>query len=103
VIARNYFTRSRSGEVDIVAWHGRTLVFVEVKTRQTSDYGSPDSAVDAEKRQRVQLAARDFLRRCGVAREQTRFDVVSVVLERKPRIDWLRDAFGAPISPAHTL
>src|ERR1700727_2754712 len=82
VVARNYFTRSGSGEIDIVAWHGRVLVFVEVKTRQNEAYGSPDRAVDAEKRQRVQLAARDYLRRVGVAQEQTRFDVVSVVLDQ---------------------
>lgn len=94
VVARNYFTRSGSGEIDIVAWHGPTLVFVEVKTRQTDEYGSPDRAVDAEKRQRLQLAARDYERRVGVPPEQTRFDVVSVLLERSPRIDWTRDAFA---------
>jgi putative endonuclease len=94
VVARNYFTRSGSGEIDIVAWHGATLVFIEVKTRQTEEYGSPDRAVDAEKRQRLQLAARDYSRRAGVLQERTRFDVISVVLERGPRIDWIRDAFG---------
>src|ERR1700722_17221272 len=84
VVARNYFTRSGSGEIDIVAWHGRILIFVEVKTRQTEQYGSPDRAVDAEKRQRLQVAARDYLRRVGVDRKQTRFDVVSVVLDQTP-------------------
>jgi len=94
VVARNYLTRSGSGEIDIVAWHGSVLVFVEVKTRQTEEYGPPDRAVDAEKRQRLQLAARDYLRRAGAPQEQTRFDVVSVVLELPPRIDWIRDAFA---------
>jgi len=94
VVARNYLTRSGSGEIDIVAWHGSILVFVEVKTRQTEEYGPPDRAVDAEKRRRLQLAARDYLRRAGAPPEQTRFDVVSVVLELPPRIDWIRDAFA---------
>ena len=94
VVARNYLTRSGSGEIDIVAWHGSVLVFVEVKTRQTEEYGPPDRAVDAEKRRRLQLAARDYLRRAGAPQEQTRFDVVSVVLELPPRIDWIRDAFA---------
>jgi putative endonuclease len=94
VVARNYSTRSGSGEIDIVAWHGPTLVFVEVKTRQTDEYGSPDRAVDAEKQQRLRLAARDYLRRSNVPPERTRFDLVSVVLERRPRIDWTRDAFA---------
>ena len=65
-----------------------------MKTRQTGEYGEPDRAVDAEKQQRLQLAARDYMRRSGVLAEQTRFDVVSVVLEGTPRIEWLRDAFA---------
>src|SRR5580658_1329480 len=75
VIARNYRTRSGSGEIDIVAWHGETLAFIEVKTRQTDEYGAPDRAVDAEKQQRLQLAARDYVRRSGMLAQQTRFDV----------------------------
>ena len=94
VIARNYRTRSGSGEIDIVAWHGRTLVFVEVKTRQTEEYGGPERAVDAEKEQRLRVAARDYVRRSGYLLHRTRFDVVSVVLEKAPRIEWLRDAFA---------
>jgi putative endonuclease len=94
VIARNYRTRSGSGEIDIVAWHGAALVFVEVKTRQTDEYGAPSRAVDAEKQQRLQLAARDFARRAGTPPECTRFDVVSVVLGRTPQIEWIHNAFG---------
>src|SRR5580700_9104095 len=94
VIARNYRTRSGSGEIDIVAWQGPALVFVEVKTRQTDEYGAPSLAVDAEKQQRVQLAARDFARRAGTPPECMRFDVVSVVLGRSPKIEWIRDAFA---------
>jgi putative endonuclease len=94
VVARNYRTRSGSGEIDIVAWHGSNLVFIEVKTRQTEEYGAPDRAVDAEKRSRLQLAARDYARRSGVLLERTRFDIVGVVLGTSPRIEWIRDAFG---------
>jgi putative endonuclease len=94
VIARNYRTRSGSGEIDIVAWQGPALVFVEVKTRQTEEYGAPSLAVDAEKQQRLQLAARDFARRAGAPPECMRFDVVSVVLGQSPKIEWIRDAFG---------
>jgi len=93
VIARNYRTRSGSGEIDIVAWQGPALVFVEVKTRETEEYGAPSRAVDTEKQQRVQLAARDFARRAGTPPECMRFDVVSVVLGRSPKIEWIRDAF----------
>jgi putative endonuclease len=94
VIARNYRTRSGSGEIDIVAWHSDTLVFVEVKTRQSQAYGSPDRAVDTEKRQQAQVAARDYARRSGVDWERTRFDIVGIVLEPALRIEWIRDAFA---------
>ena len=93
IVARNYRTRSGSGEIDIVAWHGATLAFVEVKTRLATAHGEPESAVDAEKRARLQFAARDYARRASVDWEKTRFDIVGVVLENPVRIDWRRDAF----------
>ena len=94
VVARNYRTRSGSGELDLVAWHGSTLVFVEVKTRATAEFGPPDRAVDAEKRAHLRRAARDYARRAGVEFRKTRFDIVSIVLSDPPRIEWLRDAFA---------
>jgi putative endonuclease len=93
VVARNYRTRSGSGEIDLVVWHGEALVFVEVKTRASAAHGEPESAVDSEKRRRLEYAARDYARRAGVEWDQTRFDIVSIVLERPERIDWIRDAW----------
>jgi putative endonuclease len=93
IVARNYRTRSGSGEIDIVAWDGATLAFVEVKTRVTTEHGEPESSVDAEKRSRLQFAAHDYARRASVDWQNTRFDIVSIVLETPVRIDWLRDAF----------
>jgi putative endonuclease len=92
VVARNYRTRSGSGEIDVVAWDGVTLVFVEVKTRQSGEFGEPERAVDPEKERRLRGAGRDYARRAGVEWERTRFDIVSVVLKPR-RIEWLRDAF----------
>ncbi len=94
IVARNYRTRSGSGEVDIVAWHGPTLVFVEVKTRSTESYGAPDRAVDAEKMFRVRRAASDYARRAGILPERTRFDIVSIGIGRITKVDWIRDAFA---------
>ena len=93
VVARNYRTLSGSGEIDLVAWDGRKLAFVEVKTRGSREFGPPESAVDAEKRERVQQAARDYARRAEIPWRDTRFDIVSIVLDSPPRIEWLRDAF----------
>ena len=94
VVARNYRPRSGPGEIDLVAWQGKRLVFVEVKTRATAEFGTPDRAVDAEKRAALERAARDYARRAGVGWEATRFDIVSVVLKRPVQVDWQQDAFG---------
>jgi putative endonuclease len=93
VVARNYRPPSRSGEIDLVAWDGDVLVFVEVKTRTTDEYGSPESAVDRDKQSFVDRAARDYARRAGVMLDRTRFDVVSVIMADPPRVELLRDAF----------
>ena len=108
IVARNYRTRSGSGEIDLVAWEGETLVFVEVKTRASAEFGAPEAAVDEEKRAKLQRAARDYARRTDVEWEKTRFDIVSIVLQpqqtqnrfaggpeagRRPEIEWVRDAF----------
>ena len=93
VVARNYRTLSGNGEIDLVVWDGAKLAFVEVKTRSSEEFGPPEGAVDAEKRQRLQLAARDYVRRAEIAWRDTRFDIVSIVLDHPPRIEWLRDAF----------
>jgi putative endonuclease len=93
IVARNYRPLAGGVELDIVAWHGGTLVFVEVKTRAVADFGTPDRAVDAEKREFVKRAARDYARRAGVEWEKTRFDIVGIVLGKPPRIEWIRDAW----------
>jgi len=93
VVARNYRTPSGSGEIDLVAWERETLVFVEVKTRASAEFGTPDRAVDREKEERLRRAARDYARRAEVEWQKTRFDIVSIVLGRPPRIEWMRDVF----------
>ena len=93
VVARNFRARSGAGEIDLVVWHGGALVFVEVKTRSSEEYGAPEAAVDAEKRMAIQRTAREYSRRSGVEWDKTRFDIVSVVLGQPVRIEWLRDAF----------
>ena len=95
IVARNYRPPAGGGEIDLVAWQGATLVFVEVKTRSSADFGAPEGAVDAEKRGRVERAARDYARRAGADWEKARFDIVSVILEKPPRIEWIQDAWSA--------
>jgi putative endonuclease len=92
VVARNYRPPSGHGEIDLVVWHREKLVFVEVKTRDTAEFGEPERAVDSEKQAHLTRAARNYARRAGVEWPNVRFDVVAVVLSPR-RIEWLSDVF----------
>lgn len=92
VLARNF--RAPGGEIDLVARHGDTLVFVEVKRRQTAARGTPAEAVTPLKRRRIVAAARRFLAQSPARARLVRFDVVAV--QDEPRsIDWIQGAFDA--------
>ncbi len=87
VAARNYKPRSGRGEIDIIAWDGETLVFVEVKSAENDESGTPDRAVDRYKRETLEWAARSYLAQVRVEWERSRFDVVTVVGLERPRVE----------------
>lgn len=93
VVARNYRTRDGRGEVDLIAWDGSQLVFVEVKTRGTGEFGSPDSAVDSCKRLNMVRAASEYLRRAGLEWSCARFDTLSVVGHDRFEVELRKGAF----------
>jgi putative endonuclease len=93
VVARNYRPPSGGGEIDLVAWQGDTLVFVEVKSRGNDEYGAPDRNVDQEKRAALLRAGRDYARRAGVPWERVRFDLLSILFTEPPSINHRADAF----------
>jgi putative endonuclease len=93
VVARGYRPPSGAGEIDLVAWDSATLVFVEVKSRQTAAFGSPDRNVDEDKRRALLAAARDYARRAGAPWDAVRFDLVTVVFGDPPAIDHRPGAF----------
>ena len=66
-------------ELDLVAKDGKILVFVEVKTRKSEDFGAPATAVDRRKRSALSRAAVAYLRALGFPRLSFRFDIVEVV------------------------
>jgi putative endonuclease len=85
------------GEIDIVARDGKTLVFVEVKTR-ADDSPMPEDQVNPTKQHQVTKAARFYLSRYGTTEPPpARFDVVAVVWPhgRTPTIRHTTDAFEA--------
>ena len=93
VVARNYRPPAGGGEIDLIAYDGGKLVFVEVKTRSDTDFGAPEDAVDQDKRTFIERAARDYARRREVDWNEVRFDVVNIVLGDRQRIELRKDAF----------
>jgi putative endonuclease len=67
-------------EIDLVAYEGRTVCFVEVKTRASKRFAAPEANVDLRKQRQVTRAARAYRRMLGLASAPYRYDVVSVVL-----------------------
>jgi putative endonuclease len=77
VLARRY--RGRSGELDIIALEQETLVFVEVKTRKSRDFGEPWEFVDWQKQQKLRRTAEEFIADHDLGQYTYRFDIVSVI------------------------
>jgi len=90
--------RLKAGELDLVAVDGETVVFVEVKTRESAGMGQPWEAVDAAKQRRLTRAAVTFLKCHGLLESPARFDVVAVTWpngQRRPTIEHFQNAFEA--------
>lgn len=89
--------RCAHGEIDLVAYEGGSLVFVEVRCRRTKTYGTPAESVTAAKRRRLIATAEHYLQARSITDTPCRFDVVEVVagttgLEVS---DVIADAFSA--------
>jgi putative endonuclease len=76
ILARRH--RCRSGELDIVALEQEILVFVEVKTRGSKDFGEPWEFVDWQKQQKLRRSAEEFIADHDLGQYGYRFDIVSV-------------------------
>ena len=94
ITARRY--RTRCGEIDIVCEHGEVLVFVEVKTRETAEFGTAAEAVTWRKQRKLTRMANDYLTRERVIDRACRFDVVTVMLDGpEPAVEVYQNAFDA--------
>ena len=86
MVARNYRSPRRRGEIDLIGWDKDELCFIEVKTRSSKEFMPAEVAVDAEKQHDLREVAREYLRKAP-GEPVTRFDVVSVYLEKDQPAD----------------
>ena len=95
MVARNFRSPRRRGEIDLIGWHEGILCFVEVKTRTARGLVPAEVAVDQDKQRDLRAVAREYLLRAD-ADTAYRFDVVSVYFAANtpPEITVFRNAFA---------
>lgn len=94
IVERNY--RCRYGEIDLIARDGDTLVFVEVKTRSSTGFGTPGQSVDYRKQRHMIRTSLAYMNEKDLHEVEARFDVVSIVrTPEKTETEVIKDAFTA--------
>jgi putative endonuclease len=97
VVAHRWSSGDVPGDLDLIAWHGSLLCFVEVKTRSEHDMTPAEVAVDAHKRRVLRRLARRYVRQLPLELPpQLRFDVISVYLNsgRPAEVIHFENQFG---------
>jgi putative endonuclease len=92
-VGRNLRGAVINAEIDLAAYEGDTLCFIEVKTRSSDWFAPPQVNVDLRKRRQITRAARVYRQMLGIEKDPHRYDVVTVVLasDSSPRIELLRN------------
>jgi putative endonuclease len=91
ILMRNF--SCRFGEIDIIARQGKTTVFIEVKTRSSTEFGQPQDSIGPDKIKHIFRCAQFYIKNNGYSDEEFRFDIISIVLTDKPKIELIRNAF----------
>lgn len=93
IIDRNFHTRY--GEIDLIAKCGNEILFLEVKTRSSNQYGYPEQAVDAKKISHLLQAAKIYLK-IKHLNSFWRLDIISVEINNSSdfKIKWFKDVSG---------
>ena len=92
-VGRNMRGAIINAEIDLVAYDGDSLCFIEVKTRASEWFAPPQVNVDLRKRRQITRAARVYRQMLGIESEAHRYDVVTVVLNdgSTPHVELLRN------------
>ena len=92
-VGRNRRGTVINAEIDLLAYDGDTLCFIEVKARASDWFAPPEANVDLRKRRQVTRAARAYRRMLGIEDQPFRYDVVTVVFanDSTPQIELLRN------------
>jgi len=87
IVQRNF--RCREGEIDIIAQQGECIVFVEVRTKKSPDFGTPEESISLSKRDKLISLANAYIQACDCIPPSWRIDVVAVELAPDDKISRL--------------
>lgn len=87
--------RLYKGEIDVIAYDRKTLVFIEVKTRRSRSFGLPEESVTTAKQRKIKKIAQGFMAFNNLENVECRFDVISLILKKNDgySICHFKDAF----------
>ena len=96
ITARGWRSHVARGDLDLVAWEGDTVCFIEVKTRTTRAVAPAEVAVDEDKQRTLRRLARHYLRQLPEEDVPVRFDILSIYFEagKGAEFELFRAAFG---------
>ncbi len=94
IVERNF--RTPVGEIDIIVKNRHFIIFVEVKTRRSTAFGTPQEAVGPHKQRQILRTAQWYLQNHSKLKLQPRFDVVAILCQSNtaPQITHIEDAFS---------
>jgi putative endonuclease len=98
MVARNFRSPRRRGEIDLIAWNNDVLCFIEVKTRTSHDVKPAETAVDRNKWRQLLAPAKEYMRPFP-ADLQWRFDLITVYYDRhsnQPQFQLFQNALPSP-------
>ena len=89
--------RTAYGELDVIAQIKDTLVFIEVKTRSSKQFGLPEEAVEIQKQKQMTRLANAYIQKNVLSKMKMRFDVIALLYDgvNEPQIRHIQDAFNA--------
>ena len=93
IVAKNF--RMYRGEIDIIAYDRKALVFIEVKTRKSRQFGLPEESVTFSKQKQIKKIAWGFLAKYNLQDVECRFDVLSLHFDEEKgyTIHHIKNAF----------
>ena len=102
IVERNY--RCRWGEIDIICRRGNLMVFVEVRSKSTERFGTPEETINRTKVSRIRRTAMEYLREKAAGRPfNMRFDLIAITFQKgQGNIKHIKGAFECRMKKCHS-